>query len=285
MEYIIKVGRLGGKAVVNGIAVGDDKTTHFDLAVKDYISENSLPVSVSENTSNEDLAKTLQDVFISAGRLGDLGSLFKVSTLQKLAPGLSKAGSENSSTQSDHDARGTRNPQRQDGQGQPRRPPEEPEPARPSPFNDPLAQPRMPGRPLPEPMPGFEDEYEINRPPRGGLRDGRLPGSMGHNDLYPPGLGPHDPLRPHFGGGLPRPGGMGGGMHPTFDDPLFAGQGGQGDYDPMAPPGARYDPIGPGGAPRDNRGGPRFPGGGGGFGGPGGRPHNPFGGFGDGDFI
>jgi len=107
---------------------------------------------------------------------------------------------------------------------------------------------------------------------------------LGHDDLYPPGLGPNDPLRPHFGGGLPRPGGMGGGMHPTFDDPMFGGQGGQGSYDPMAPPGARYDPIGPGGAPRDNRGGPRFPGGGG-IGGPGGRPHNPFGGFGDGDFI
>jgi hypothetical protein len=45
----------------------------------------------------------------------------------------------------------------------------------------------------------------------------------------------------------------------------------------MAPPGARFDPLGPGG-------GPRFPGGGG-RGGMGGRPPNPFGGFGDGDFI
>jgi hypothetical protein len=53
----------------------------------------------------------------------------------------------------------------------------------------------------------------------------------------------------------------------------------------MAPPGARYDPVGPGDPLRDNRGGPHFPRGGGGFGGPGGRPHNPFGGFGDGDFI
>ena len=76
--------------------------------------------------------------------------------------------------------------------------PQDPEPARPYPFNDPLAVPhqpgrplpepmtalristrsathgaqrastsvpRQPGRPLPEPMPGFEDEYEVNCSP------------------------------------------------------------------------------------------------------------------------
>lgn len=62
-------------------------------------------------------------------------------------------------------------------------------------------------------------------------------------------------------------------MHPTFDDPLFQGQGRGGvqgeEYDPQAPPGARWDPVGPGGGPRPRqggRGGP-FGGGGGGFGG------------------
>lgn len=282
MEFVIKVTRLGGKAVVNGIAIGDDKTTHMDLAVKDYISESSLPITTSQSTSSEDLSKALKDVFISSGRLADLGSLFKLSTIHKLAPNLSKGQSE--AAPEDRNDTDARQPQRQD---QPRRPPEDPEPARPYPFTDPLAQPRAPGRPLPEPIPGFEDEYEVNRPPRGGVPDGRFPGGLGHDDLYPPGLGPHDPIRPHFGGGLPRPGGMGGGMHPTFDDPLFAGQG-QGGYDPMVPPGARYDPLGPASGLRGGRGGPRFPGGGGGgggFGGPGGRPPNPFGGFGDGDFI
>ncbi|KAF2248640.1 hypothetical protein BU26DRAFT_483530 [Trematosphaeria pertusa] len=288
MEYMVKVNRLGGKAVVFGIAMGDDKTTTFDVAVKDYLSESSLPVSVSEDTTTEDLSRTLQDVFISSGRLNDLGSLLKISIIQKLAPGLHKEGYEESSTENNRDASGARQPREPARGGEPGNPPRipetEPEPARPYPFNDPLAEPRRPGRPLPEPIPGFEDEYEISRPPRG-LRDDRFPAGIGHDDLYPPGLGPHDPLRPHLGGGLPRPGGMGGGMHPTFDDPLFGGRGGQGGYDPTAPPGSRYDPVGPGGAPRDNRGGgPRFPGGGG-FGGPGGRPPNPFSGFGDGDFI
>ena len=81
-------------------------------------------------------------------------------------------------------------------------------------------------------------------------------------------------------------------MHPTFDDPLFAGrggqgQGGQGGFDPHVPEGARYDPVGPGEGPRDHMRGGRggFPGGGpgnqggfGGFGGMGGQggPGNPF---------
>ncbi|KAF2473796.1 uncharacterized protein BDR25DRAFT_281768 [Lindgomyces ingoldianus] len=289
MEYVVKVNRLGGKAVVFGIAVGDDKTTNFDVTVKDYISESSLPLSISSEASAEDAAKKIQDVYISAGRLNDLGALLKISVIQKLAPGLHKEGYEETNTQNDQHANSSQDPPRGDVPREPRRPPNnDHEPARPYPFNDPLAAPPGPRRPLPEPIPGFEDEYEVNRPPRSRLRDDRFPAGLGHDDLYPPGLGPHDPLRPYLGGAPSRPGGVGGGMHPTFDDPLFGGQGGQGGgYDPMAPPGSRYDPIGPGGAPRDNRGGgTRFLGGGGsGLGGPGGQPPNPFSGFGDGDFL
>lgn len=291
MEYLVKVSRLGGKAVIYALAIGDDKTTHFDVTTKDYLSESQLPLSIADGTSTEDKAQKLQDLFISVGRLNDLGSLLKISVIQKLAPSLHKPGYVESNEERERTPTADRpGPQRADAP-EPRRPANDPEPARPFPFNDPLAPRPQPGRPLPEPIPGFEDEYDLNRP-RGGIRDDRSPFGIGHDDLYPPGLGPNDPLRPHLGGGLPRPGGgFGGGMHPSFDDPLFRGQGGQGGYDPMAPPGARYDPIGPGDPLRDNRGGgPRFPGGGG-FGGPGGgfgaggRPPNPFGGFGGGDFI
>lgn len=283
MEYLIKVNRLGSKSVVYGLALGDDKTTHFDVTTNDYLSPSNIPFTLPQDTSTEDAAKKLQDLFISAGRLNDLGSLFKISIVQKLAPGLQKHSAEESSSERDQTQPADRpGPRRGQSPGA-RDPPNEPEPARPYPFNDPLTRPRD-NRPLPEPMPGFEDEYEVNRPARRDLRDNRYPVGIGHDDLYPQGLGPNDPLQPHLGPGLPRPGGgFGGGMHPTFDDPMFGGGGGAGGYDPMAPPGARYDPIGPGGAPRDNRGGGRFPGGG--LGGPGGRPPNPFGGFGDGDFI
>ncbi|KAJ4323599.1 hypothetical protein N0V94_001792 [Neodidymelliopsis sp. IMI 364377] len=283
MEYHINVHKLGGKAAVSAIAIGDDKPKNFDVTTEEYLSESMLPLSIPEDTSTEDAAKKLGDLFISSGRLNDLGALLKIKVIQKLAPSLQKAGYEDNDTSNSNDrpARDDNSTPRPTHPPNPRQP-QDPEPARPYPFNDPLAIPRQPGRPLPEPMPGFEDEYEVNRPARGGLRDDRYPVGIGHDDLYPPGLGPNDPLRPHLGPGIPRPGGgFGGGMHPTFDDPLFRGQGGQGGYDPMAPPGARYDPIGPGGAPRDNRsGGPRFPGGGG-FGG----PPNPFNGFGGNDFI
>ncbi|KAF2188234.1 hypothetical protein K469DRAFT_660846 [Zopfia rhizophila CBS 207.26] len=287
MDYIIKVNRLGGKAVVLGIAIGDDKTTSFEVIVKDYISESSLSsLLIPSDASTEDIARVMQDIFISTGRLNDLGALLKISVIQKLAPGIHKEGYEEANTQQRET--GTRDQPRQGGEPRESRRPTEPgnpEPARPYPFNDPLAARPDPRRPLPEPIPGFEDEYEITAPPRGGLRDDRLPTGIGHDDLYPPGLGPNDPLRPHLGGGLRRPGGIGGGMHPTFDDPLFRDQGWQGGYNPQAPPGSRYDPVGPDDPLRDNRGGGRFPGGGGGFGGPGGRPPNPFSGYGDGDFI
>ncbi|KAJ9419074.1 hypothetical protein QL093DRAFT_2565252 [Fusarium oxysporum] len=71
---------------------------------------------------------------------------------------------------------------------------------------------------------GPNQPFRLNRPPRSGLQmPGRSPYNIGHDDLNPPGLGTHDPLRGSFTGGvLPRPGG-GSGMHPTFDDPLFGG--------------------------------------------------------------
>lgn len=279
MQYLLKISRLGNKAVVFAMALGDFKTTTFDIPVQDYISQSSLPL---DNPTS--LSDAFQSVFISTGRLNDLISLFTLNIIQKLAPGLQKEGYEDSRQE-------MREESRQPREGQPQRDPLRddrlPEPARPYPFDDPLAA--APRRPLPAgdfPPPGFEDEFEINRPPRGfhpGYGE-RRPLNIGERDLYPPGLGPHDPLRGHFG-----PGGGGGGMHPTFDDPMFGGRGedGQG-FNPQVPPGARYDPVGPGDErPMGRGGGPgsRFPGGRGGFGGFGGfgGPGGP-GGFG-GDII
>lgn len=124
-----------------------------------------------------------------------------------------------------------------------------PRPAQPRLFDDSLQiPPRRSGPTVDFPPPDFEDEHQMNRP-RGNVMGipGRSPLNIGHDDLNPPGLGPHDPLRPSFvgGGGLPGYGG-GGGMHPTFDDPLFQGDRRSEGYDLRAPPGARYDPVGPG---------------------------------------
>ncbi|KAI9724032.1 MAG: hypothetical protein M1812_000750 [Candelaria pacifica] len=290
MEYLLKVNRLGNKAVIFGMAIGADKTASFEILVKDFISDSSFPFTRSPHTQ-----QTFQDLFIGVGRIADLAALFKINIMQKLIPGLQKEGYEDTAVENTTrgESSGTNNSQQD---RDPRRPPQHDPlrddpypPARPHPFNDPLAaQPRRPYPAGDFPPPGFEDEYEMNRPPRPGpgFGGGRNPLNIGENDLYPAGLGPHDPLRGSFGpgGGLPRPGG-GGGMHPRFDDPMFGGGGGgQGGYDPRAPPGARYDPIGPGDEPQGLRGGPRFPGGPGESRG-GGGPPNPFGGFGGGDFI
>jgi hypothetical protein len=277
MEYVIKILRLGNKALISGLALDHDKTASFEVRAQDYISEGSL-----QNQSSEaDTKSSLGHIFISPGRITDLASLFRSSVIQKLAPGIHKAGYEDTPSTST----ATENPRRQE---QDNRPPQydplrddRQDPARPNPYPyaDPLAAPRRPHPAGDFPPPGFDDEYDLMRPPRG-MQPGHTPfGNIGERDLYPPGLGPNDPLRMGPGGGGFR---GGGGMHPTFDDHMFGGQGGQGGgYDPMAPPGARYDPVGPGdGRPQGRMGGgPRFPGG------PGSGPENRFRGYGSGDFI
>ncbi|RMD43818.1 hypothetical protein DV735_g1322, partial [Chaetothyriales sp. CBS 134920] len=191
--FLLKVNRLGGKAIVFGMGP-DDKTASFEVAARDYISEGSLK-------QEPDNSSTLDGLFISNNKI-------------------------------------LQDPSQDD----------QTNPARPYPFNDPLAQ--APPQPLPTgdfPPPGFEDEYDLNRLPRATTGGSQPFGHIGERDLYPPGLAPHDPLRIGPVGGGYR--GGGGGMHPTFDDPLFGGTSSAAPLNPIAPPGARYDPIWPGEQP------------------------------------
>ena len=286
MQYLLKVSRLGAKTVVYGIGIGDDKTTSFDITTKDFTSESALPASpTSSVASSEDAAHAVQAIYVSPSRLTDLGSSLKLNIIQKLTPSLQKEGYEETAT-----ASSTANPpQATRPSDEAYRPPDQdplgadpllPNPARPHPLVDPSVAPRRPPGPSGDfPPPGFDDEYDILRPPGRGMPGnggGPYP-NLGERDLYPPGMGPNDPLRigGQRGPGLRGPGG--GGMHPTFDDPMFGGDsGGAGGFNPQVPPGARYDPTGPGLHP---------PRGAGGYGSMGGAPHNPFGGFGGGDFI
>jgi hypothetical protein len=317
MRFVLKVDRLGQKAEIRGVGLGDERIARLEITAKDYVSPSALPVRMPRNGDEEDrkaLEEKLQQVLISEARVNDLATEIKTQIIQKLIPGLQKEGYEESSSSNNIGAQAARDAHdsreeahaRRNPRSDPLADPSLPEPARPHPFDDPLRVDNPPRRPIPDfPPPGFEDEYELQRPPRssfGPLRGdptGGGPFGIGHDDLYPPGLGPHDPIRPNFtpsggGGGFGGPaGGFGGGMHPTFDDPLFRGQGGRrgGDGTGQVPDGARYDPVGPGEDPRDvggRRGGGGFPGGGsqGSFGGLGrGGPPNPFGGYGGGDFI
>ncbi|KAK3986554.1 PI31 proteasome regulator N-terminal-domain-containing protein [Cladorrhinum sp. PSN332] len=286
MQFVIRIDRLGTKTEVRGLGTGDERIMRFEIITRDYISSSALPVRIamtSEGSEDRsDLPSKLSSVFVSEARLKDLISSLKISLVQRLLPGLNKEGyTEDPIDEEDAALRRGRNPAQP---ARPQDPPHLPEPVRPNPYPapEPLAAPRPQPGPVPDfPPPGFEDEYEVNRPPRGPLHvPGIGPGfgNIGHDDLYPAGLGPNDPIRRNLGPlGLPRPQRGGGGMHPTFDDPLFGGpRGGDDDgFGGQAPPGARWDPLGPGGQPRF--GGGRPGGGGGGFGG--------YGGFGGGDII
>ncbi|ROT42911.1 hypothetical protein SODALDRAFT_327077 [Sodiomyces alkalinus F11] len=279
MTDLINVTRMGSKAEIRGLAIGHDVIHRLEVVPRDYVNPAKLPLRITlrEDGSEDrsDLPDKLKAAFVSEAKMAEIIELFKVNIIQKLVPKLQMEGYEESPDEQETGGfaeRGTRG-QAGDEPGRPFPYDRPPEPGRPYPLVDPFAQPLPPPRPVPAgdfPPPGFEDEYEINRPPRGHplAVPGRSPYNIGHDDLNPPGLGPHDPLRPSFvGGGLPRPGGSSG-MHPTFDDPLFGGPGAQSEYDPQAPPGARWDPVGPGG------GIPRRGGGRGGSG----RGQNPFGG-------
>ncbi|KAF3021982.1 hypothetical protein E8E14_010881 [Neopestalotiopsis sp. 37M] len=273
--------RIGGKAEIRGVAIEDDRIARAEVTIKDYVSNGSLPVRITLTSESQedrsDLHDKLQAVFINEGRITDLANLIKVQIVQKLLPSLQKEGYEESpddrAARQDAEESGRRGPR-----PNPQMPDPLPQPANPYGFEDPLNPP--PRRPVPAgdfPPPGFEDPYDIHRPPGAGMAPGISPfGNLGADDLHPPGLGPHDPLRPSLGGGgLPRPGGSRG-MHPTFDDLMGRDGGSSSGLDPQVPPGARYDPLGPGGHPRF---GGRGPGSGNNwFGGNGGGP----GGFGGG---
>lgn len=287
LEFLLKISRLGNKVVIFGVGVGDDKTASFDIVTKDFTSESFFPYTLGEDSSDEEFGgqrRRLRDGFISESRMSDLASLTKINILQKLLPGLQKPGYDEertgTSSSSTASTSTSQNRPRPDDYDPLRMPPPHFEPPNPyRPYNPP---------PIPaggERPPGFDDEYDLMRPPRSGPFVGPgNPLSIGEDDLNPPGLGRSPPLRgPFFGeGGLPRPGFGGGGMggmHPSPDHPMFGGRGdgsGSSQPDPRFPPGSRYDPVGPGDAPRGGLQGPRGPGWGGG---------NPFGGFGGGDFI
>ncbi|KAK3389379.1 PI31 proteasome regulator N-terminal-domain-containing protein [Podospora didyma] len=294
MQFVIRIDQMGAKVEIRGLAVGAERISRFEITSRDYVSSSALPVRItmtSDGTEDRsDLPEKLKKVFISEERIKDLASLLKLKIIQRLIPSLQKEGYEEEPDPDDQAARQDADAAGRSGSGarppapaQPFQPlPDNlPRPGHPYPFNDPLAVP-PPRNPIPAGLqpPGFEDEYEVNRPSRGPLPPGGLlggpgtsPFDIGRRDLYPEGLGPDDPIggpfAPFGGGRLRYPPGRGGGMHPTFDDPLFQGPhgggGGNGEpYNDQNPPGARWDPIGPGGAPRFGGG---RPGAGGGFGG------------------
>jgi hypothetical protein len=218
MKFLLKVSRLGSKIVIMAVGLGDDKTASTELVTKDWVSESFF----AEDAENK---RPVEEAYISPSRLSDLISLFKTSIVQKLIPGLHKPGYEEEtvSTATGSSSAASR-------EGGPSRSGEGailPRPSRPErDEDDPLRIPRHPrphpyGSPNPDDPPGFEDEYEINRPPGNpwvfpGAGGGRNPYRIGDDDLRPPGLGPNPPLRGPFIGEEEGNGMFVGPNHPMF---------------------------------------------------------------------
>ncbi|CCM04835.1 uncharacterized protein FIBRA_07028 [Fibroporia radiculosa] len=212
LEFIVKIVKLGSRTLVNSIAVESDKAATLDISTNDFVSPSFFPHDLSSPD-----AQPLIHGFISSNRVADLMSQYKLTTVQKLIPGLRKEGYTEQSA----------DPPISAGGSQPRA--DVPPPARPTPVEPPYAP----------------DRSRLYTPPRNPLEIGRRDlDPFPRSPFAPPSLFPDNgddgmfvgPNHPIFGPGMrgQGPGGRG-------------PWGGDGILPPMgAPPGARFDPVGPG---------------------------------------
>lgn len=73
MQFVIKVDKLGNKAEIRGLGVGDDRIYRFEINRNDYISMAALPlrISVSDDGVEDRSAveQKLREIFISDSRM------------------------------------------------------------------------------------------------------------------------------------------------------------------------------------------------------------------------
>ena len=83
IEYLLKVNSKGKKAVIMGMGVGDDRTYTFDVKVHEFVSDGNLPATpFTDGISESEAGRKIIDVFISIGRLSDLGCLMRLNIVQ-----------------------------------------------------------------------------------------------------------------------------------------------------------------------------------------------------------
>jgi len=220
LEFVVKVVKLGGRTLINAIAVESDKTASVDISTNDFVSPSFYPHDIAASD-----AAPLVHGFISSNRVTDLLSQFKSQIIQKLIPGLRKDGYQEESVASSSAPSST---------------PANRPPARPQQVIPPYAPRDYPYHPSPlQPNNPLEiGRRDLDPFPPGAFRPPSLFSDSESNGMF---VGPNHPI---FGG---RNGGRG-------------PWGGDGYLPPMgAPPGARFDPVGPniGPFPGFGRGGPR----------------------------
>ncbi|KAJ7699952.1 PI31 proteasome regulator N-terminal-domain-containing protein [Mycena rosella] len=159
LEFVVKVSKLGGRTLINAIALESDKASSLDIPTNDFVSSSFYPHDLSASD-----AMPLVHGFISSNRVADLMSQFKLKIVQKLVPGLRKEGyteAEDVPTSSTANASATN--------------------STPAP-----AQPRQPW----QPPPVFPGETPYQLPPSFGPRN---PLEIGRRDLDPFPANPFSP--------------------------------------------------------------------------------------------
>ncbi|KAJ7228785.1 PI31 proteasome regulator N-terminal-domain-containing protein [Mycena pura] len=217
LVFVLTITKLGGRTLINAIALESDKASSLGIATDDFVSPSFYP----HNLSASDAAPLIHG-FISSNRVADLMSQFKLKIIQTLVPGLRKDGyteTEQVSASSSTNSNSTTSA------------------ARPSPARY-------------QPPPVFPEVNPYDLPPTVGPRN---PLQVGRRDLDPFPEFPTNPFaRPRL---FPDTGGDGmfvGPGHPIFGSGRGRPRrdqgpwGGDGFLPPMgAPPGARFDPVGP----------------------------------------
>ncbi|PHH83499.1 hypothetical protein CDD82_50 [Ophiocordyceps australis] len=232
-RLVILVNRIASRVEVRALVHGLDRISRLESAVRDIVATNGLPVRIPITNGQEDRGDALVDrlrrIFTSEAVLTSFLQSLDEAIVQPILPQLT--GQDADSSQGDATARAERLASEASHLNL------APRSTIPPPSTADHLPP--PARPTADfAPPDFEDEHQMLPRPTT-LPDGTSPFNIGADDLYPPGLGPHDPLRPGFTPGPSQ------GMHPSFDHPLFAGRGRR-VQDPQHPFGARYDPVGPG---------------------------------------
>ena len=73
MQFVLKIDRLGGKAEIRGIGLGDERITRFEVTAKDYVSSSALPLMIPMSENGEEdrsnLKAKLNGLFISEVRI------------------------------------------------------------------------------------------------------------------------------------------------------------------------------------------------------------------------
>jgi hypothetical protein len=79
MQYVVKVDRLGGKAEIRGIGLGDERISRFEITAKDYVSSSALPLRIQVTSSGDEdrssLKSKLKEMFISDSRIKGMSTL------------------------------------------------------------------------------------------------------------------------------------------------------------------------------------------------------------------